>query len=1061
MNGPKQLILLIAVQGFALALALCDAAVAPQPGSASPTPSATAGGDCFAPMFSANGRWVVFLSGANNLVANDDLAPNLDVFVHDLNTSNTVLVSVNLSGIGGGNASSHSPSISSNGQFIAFESAADNLLAGDTNGSADVFVRDVAGGTTTLVSVDNPGTGGANGASSNPLISHDGRWVVFESEATNMVAGDTNGVADVFARDRMNGVTLMVSDGATSAGPGVGPSGSPHISADGRFVVFSKVTSNAMPAFGTTSHGEVYLWDEQTATTTWVTTNMASQFTGASNGFSCFNPVVSTNGRFVAFLAAERYATGARLYRRDLLLETNVLVLTNVPLRYVPQMSSNGRFIAASGNHFSTVGLHVWDGTEGRTWTLCFDFGAGEYCGESPVMAANGAAMAYVWPLNGVSVATAPVWVASTVSRSTNGSVRRVANLSEPAISADGQRVAFETAERDLVANDLNLASDIFVRDLQSSTTRLVSRRHANLPSFTAAGQMSLDAPTLSADGRVVAFTGGDNTLLPFDTNGVTDVLVTDQVSGSNYLAGAGYFVAHLDGGSLTNFFLPKLPTYKPVLSADGRFIAFERTEVGPGGSYTARNVYRQDLGDGTWKLVNRTQPFAPFPADGAGPAMTSDGRFVAFQSYGRAGDLDGLFTVDLFTSLDVFVRDMAASNILTRTVSLSTNGQAGTGQSINPVFSPAGQWIAFQSDSRFLVTNSILGGYQLFARNLATSRTRLVSFKPDGSGQAPGYGNASPVFSADSRYVFFQETNIASATAVYRHDLAGVVRVTNDVVCTNCAAPSTSAAGRWVAYVTRGTATLSQVFVQDMQTGNASLISSNATGTGGNGPSFAPQISHDARYVVYASRAGDLVGNDNNGLTDVFVHDRWAGTTLLASLNAQGTASGNGPSSSPVLAADGRTVAFLSYASDLLPGDFNDKRDVFVLRLGGADTDSDGMEDDWEMAYFSTLVRDGNGDFDGDGSSDIDEFRAGTDPLDTGSVFRVLILSAPLNGNKTLLWSAAPGRTYRVEFKNNIGDTDWTVLIRSVTAIGTTAVKQDPGAASEAHRFYRVLLVP
>src|SRR5262249_40765013 len=153
-----------------------------------------ASGNSFAPAFSGNGRFMVFLSHANNLVTNDDLAPYIDVFVRDLTSSNTVLVSVNATGVGGGNGDSSFPSISSNGQFVAFSSAASNLTSNDTNGTPDIFVRDLLSGVTTLVSVGVTGesSGGSltNGSpfrlASNPMISADGRWVVFESIATNL-----------------------------------------------------------------------------------------------------------------------------------------------------------------------------------------------------------------------------------------------------------------------------------------------------------------------------------------------------------------------------------------------------------------------------------------------------------------------------------------------------------------------------------------------------------------------------------------------------------------------------------------------------------------------------------------------------------------------------------------------------------------------------------------------------------------------------------------------------------------------------------------------------------
>src|SRR5439155_290654 len=188
-------------------------------------------------------------------------------------------------------------------------------------------------------------------------------------------------------------------------------------------------------------------------------------------------------------------------------------------------------------------------------------------------------------------------------------------------------------------------------------------------------------------------------------------------------------------------------------------------------------------------------------------------------------------------------------------------------------------------------------------------------------------------------------------------------------------------------------------------------------------------------------------------------VRDRLLGITMLVSMNLQGTASANGVSSKPVLAADGRTIVFQSFATDLIPGDYNYRRDVFVLHLGGADTDGDNMDDDWEMAYFGTLARDGTGDFDGDGQTDLEEFRAGTDPTDSGSVLRALRLTALNADGAKLIWGATPGKTYRVQFKENLNDAGWTYLAGQVLATGTTASLYDDAPAA-THRFYRVVLV-
>ncbi len=116
-------------------------------------------------------------------------------------------------------------------------------------------------------------------------------------------------------------------------------------------------------------------------------------------------------------------------------------------------------------------------------------------------------------------------------------------------------------------------------------------------------------------------------------------------------------------------------------------------------------------------------------------------------------------------------------------------------------------------------------------------------------------------------------------------------------------------------------------------------------------------------------------------------------------------------------------------------------------------------MDDDWEMGYFGTLARNGTGDFDGDGQSDLAEFRAGTDPTNRGSVLRAITVTR-LGGSTTVFWQAVPGRSYRVEFKNNLDDLLWTFLPGQVQNSGATCWIDDPGAAALAHRFYRIVLL-
>ena len=155
--------------------------------------------------------------------------------------------------------------ISGDGRFVAFVSAATNLVTGDNNNAADIFVRDRQAGTTTRVSVTSTG-GQANGASSDPAISADGRYVAFVSRATNLVAGDTNGVRDVFVHDRQTGATTRISVNS-SENQGNAESLAPSLSADGRYVAFASSASNLVTG-DTNSTSDVFVRDRQAGTTT-------------------------------------------------------------------------------------------------------------------------------------------------------------------------------------------------------------------------------------------------------------------------------------------------------------------------------------------------------------------------------------------------------------------------------------------------------------------------------------------------------------------------------------------------------------------------------------------------------------------------------------------------------------------------------------------------------------------------------------------------------------------------------------------------------------------------
>lgn len=274
------------------------------------TTGVQAAGYSRSPSVSADGRYVAFVSLSSELVSGDTNG-QVDIFVRDLQTGTTSRVAVSdVDPQAGGVDTLTGLSISADGRYVAFVSAADNLVPGDTNNMQDVFVRDRVTGTTSRVSVSGTGQQGNAGSavsSSAPSISADGRFVVFDSAATNLVAGDTNGIADVFVHDRTAGTTHRVSvSGAGRQGDRSSSTASTtSISADGRFIAFDSAAAHLVPA-DTNNRSDVFVRDRRAGTTSLVSRSS----NGAQGDDSSGEPAISANGRYVAFTSLARLVAG-------------------------------------------------------------------------------------------------------------------------------------------------------------------------------------------------------------------------------------------------------------------------------------------------------------------------------------------------------------------------------------------------------------------------------------------------------------------------------------------------------------------------------------------------------------------------------------------------------------------------------------------------------------------------------------------------------------------------------------------------------------------------------
>jgi Tol biopolymer transport system component len=298
---------------------------------------------------SSSGRYVVFYSQANDLVPGD--TNNVaDIFMRDRLNGTTERISIGSTGVEA-NGESVFPCVTNDGRFVVFTSAASNLVAGDTNAAWDIFLRDRQAGTTERVSISSASIQG-NGMASAPTISADGRLVVFTSLASNLVSADTNGRWDSFVRDRQTGTTERVSV-ASDGTEGDGDSASAVISANGQFVALSSNATNLVPG-DANGCGDIFVRDLQQDTTERVSVAPGTANADAYSGWPC----ISDDGRYVGFASAATNLipglttpTGGVFVHDRLTGSTEIVsTLTGGALpnafSHTPSISSCGRFVA-------------------------------------------------------------------------------------------------------------------------------------------------------------------------------------------------------------------------------------------------------------------------------------------------------------------------------------------------------------------------------------------------------------------------------------------------------------------------------------------------------------------------------------------------------------------------------------------------------------------------------------------------------------------------------------------------------------------------------------------
>ncbi len=388
-------------------------------------------------------------------------------------------------------------------------------------------------------------------------------------------------------------------------------------------------------------------------------------------------------------------------------------------------------------------------------------------------------------------------------------------------------------------------------------------------------------------------------------------------------------------------------------ISADGRYVAFQSSASNliPVDTNGATDIFVRDRLTGETSCVSVTSLGNQGNDVSYFPSISGDGRFVAFQSYATnliPGDTNGFD--------DIFVHDRATGE--TTNVSVSSSGEQGNNASVGAAISLDGRYVVFKSHASNLVPGHTNGAWDIFVHDRQTGETSRVSVSS--SGDQGDNGSEWPSISADGRYIAFDsyasnlvpdDTNGHVDTFVRDRQTGETSRVSvssagqqgNPVQGSDSEGTSISADGRYVAFVSYAAELVPgdsngfvDVFVHDRQTGQTSLVSVASTAQQSNNWSVQPSISADGRYVAFQSYASNLAPGDTNGTWDLFVHDRVTGKTSRVSVSSSGQQQqGNGGSLRASISADGRYVVFDSHGLHLVPDDTNDSNDVFVHEIG------------------------------------------------------------------------------------------------------------------------------
>ena len=899
---------------------------------------------------------------------------------------------------------------------MSFTTSASNLAVSDFNSTFDIVVAELTTGRYQVASTTPPQLQ-ANDISQQPTISADGRYVAFKSAASNLVQGDTNNQFDIFVKDSLTGHVQRVAADVH------GDFRFPQFSADGHYLVYTPRPS-------------------QFSGPSVIVTDISGPYPGLSYRIEGSSPSVNANGHLVAYVKSTGPQNQTSVYIKDIVLgiipptfppaEPMALGTTKfVALGDSPSISANGQYVAFRSSASNLVpndtngveDIFVYNTQTESIVRASYDIVGmqANAASSSPKISSDGRYVAFEsFATNlttGDSNGKRDVFVKDIFNSSipikrasTNWSnIEADSDSFLTSISLDGRFVTFQSDASNVVANDTNGVTDVFIKDLQAvSTAQSPNVTRVSTSSSNNQSNGSSEGGSVSSDGRYVAYLSTADNLVSGDSNLTNDIFLKDVQTGLVTLMSTRlYFAARQSSNGYSR---------SSSLSEDGRFVVFQSSadNLVLGDVNGIADIFVSDSSSGVVTRVNTNSFGADSNDTSEGPSISSNGRYVAFMSYAS-----NLVDDDSNGTPDVFVKDTWFGN--TTRVSTELDGTQRQWYSYYPSISANGRYVSFMAQSAT--------GFSVFVKDLQT--LTIVEASTDSSGGPIGGDYAyfdvrGDNISPDGRYVSFHgRRNDEAGTVDYflkdltngnlsqintnelgtpfpsggnawlEMSLGGPMSVSNLIINED-----NSESGPFVAFATRnsnilgGNNNLNDVFVKNMTSHEITQVNTDANGVEANGISRDASISSNGRYVAFSSSATNLVPGDTNNTSDIFVKD-----ILTGAIWRLNTVPGGGQSTvasyGPRISADGRFVTFESFSDSFYSGDTNSTFDVFRVSVP---IDTDEVDDSVENTAPNA----------GDGNSDgfQDSVQNNVTSLPNGNDEQYITLESPVG---TSLASVAP----------------------------------------------------